>query len=217
MSKTTLQNQPGFFISHTFNKAWQIFKKQPLQVWGIMLLPIGLAILYMIINNTLPEGILRSVLWLAYMIVQCIVGMGVTKIFLKMVRGENYSINDAFSTGSSLINYILGTLLYAVIVIGGMILLIFPGIIWGIKYMFMPYLIIDKGMSPLEAMKKSGELTQGAKWDLVGYFYTTVIMIYLGVFALVVGLAVTIPITTLSYVIVYDLLLKRGGQSTIAE
>ncbi|MEA3324508.1 MAG: hypothetical protein U9Q37_05135 [Euryarchaeota archaeon] len=60
----------------------------------------------------------------------------------------------------------IGLILYGFIVVGGLILLTIPGIIWAIKFQFFDYLIVDKGLGPIDALEKSSEITRGVKWDL---------------------------------------------------
>jgi len=48
----------------------------------------------------------------------------------------------------------------------GFALLIIPGIIWGLKYSLCVISVLDKGLSPLQAIKFSGKITQGYKAKL---------------------------------------------------
>ena len=52
-------------------------------------------------------------------------------------------------------------------------------------------------------------IMQPDKWDIIGFIGATVILMYSGAIALFVGLLVSIPVSTLSYVIFYNALLKR--------
>jgi hypothetical protein len=46
-------------------------------------------------------------------------------------------------------------------------MLVVPGIYFALKYKFYDYLIVDKGMGPVETIKRSGVLTEGVKRNLV--------------------------------------------------
>ena len=83
-----------------------------------------------------------------------IIGMGFIKISLKFCDNEKPSISDLFSCFHLLFKALVGTILYAVIVFVGYILLIIPGIIWLIKFWFLIYFIVDKEIGPIEALKK---------------------------------------------------------------
>ena len=106
-------------------------------------------------------------------------------------------------------NYLAAQFLMLLIIFGGFILFIIPGLIFSIKYMFTPYLVIDKGMGPIEALKASGKLTDGIKWDLVGFMAAIIILMYSGILALVVGLLVTIPLMTVACIVLYNMLINR--------
>jgi len=64
--------------------------------------------------------------------------------------------------------------------------------------MFVPYLVIDRGLGPIESMKESWRVTKGNKWQLFLLFLALIGINLLGVAALVVGLLVSVPITMLA-------------------
>lgn len=101
------------------------------------------------------------------------------------------------------IPYFLGSLLFSAILCAGMILLIAPGVWFAVKYQFMPYLIIDKGMEPVEALKAAGEITKGYWLELFLFVLCIVGINFLGVLAFGLGLLVTIPVTFLAHAWIY--------------
>lgn len=103
----------------------------------------------------------------------------------------------------------VGSIIYGVIVSLGLILLIIPGIVWAIKFQFFDYLIIDKGLGPIDALEKSSEITRGVKLDLLTFGILIWIINLLGLLCLVVGLFVTIPITVVAKAFVYRKLLHE--------
>ena len=96
----------------------------------------------------------------------------------------------------------------------GFILLIVPGIIWAIKYQFAQYLVIDKGYKPIEAIKKSGQITKDAKWSLLLLGLLSGLINVLGAIALVVGLFATVPTTMVAKAFVYRKLLEHPEAET---
>jgi uncharacterized membrane protein len=93
----------------------------------------------------------------------------------------------------------LGAHILTVIAIAlGFIALIVPGVILAMGLMFVPYLVIDRGLGPIEAMKESWRVTKGHKWQLFLLFLALIGINLLGVAALVVGLLVSVPITMLA-------------------
>lgn len=210
MTQATTSAQTGFFIGATFREAWQLFKKNWLKVWGIILMPIILGGIYSMLIAQMQPGVLLSIIAIAYVILQLAVSMGVTALLLRLTRGQELSLSVIEEMLPRIGNYLLAMILYVLIVIAGLLLLIVPGIVWGIKFMFTPYLIIDKNMNAIDALKASSKLTQGVKWDLVGFSMAVQILVLFGLLAFFVGLIIAIPVASISMVLVYDQLLKRA-------
>jgi len=100
--------------------------------------------------------------------------------------------------------------LYTLIVTIGLFLLLVPGIIWAIMFYLAAYLIVDKNIGPVEALKTSVELTRGLKWDL-GVFASVILLVnIIGLVCLGVGLLITLPMTMLANVYIYRQVLARG-------
>lgn len=95
----------------------------------------------------------------------------------------------------------------------GLFLLIVPGLIAMVLFMFSTFLVIDRALGPFEAMKASMELTKGNRWPLFGFIVLTALIIFLGVLALGVGLLVAVPIVLLATAYAYRLL--SGGPGPI--
>lgn len=140
-------------------------------------------------------------------LVQMITSIGVLVIALKIVDGKKPELKDIYQHYNLLLNYFLGSLIYAVVVVLGLILLVVPGIIWGIKYQYTTYLIVDKKMSPLDAFKKSGKITQGSKWKLLQLGIAFILITIIGMIPFGLGLILTWPIIMLAGVHVYRKLL----------
>jgi len=136
-------------------------------------------------------------------IVQIVTSIGIIIISLKLVDGKKPHITDLYKHYPILLNYFLGSLLYGAVTLLGFILLIVPGIIWGIKYQYTTYLIVDRGMKPMEAFKTSGKITQGQKTKLfwLGIAYIGITLV--GILIVGIGLIISWPIIALSGAYVY--------------
>jgi len=160
---------------------------------------------------------LYLLLVIAAWILQIIVKMGLIKITLDVNDKDETNLNTLFSCTQLLGKFILGSIVYGLIVVTGFILLIIPGIIWAIKYQFFAYLIIDKHMEPMEAIRKSGEMTAGNKGKLFWLGILFALINLVGVLCLLVGLFVTIPTTMMAMVYVYRKLLGESDVPTEVE
>ncbi len=98
----------------------------------------------------------------------------------------------------------------------GFVLLIIPGIIAAIFFMFTTFIVIDKELGPIEAMKESMRIGRGYRWPLLGLIVLLALIVVLGVIALFVGLLVAMPVTTLAFVHAYRVLSGAGAPSSLA-
>jgi uncharacterized membrane protein len=105
--------------------------------------------------------------------------------------------------------YLGASLLLSLAVAIGLVLLIVPGVIFGLMFMFATFIVIERELGPIDAMNASNQLTRGHKWQLLGLVLLLVLINLLGLMALVVGLLVSIPVSTLAFVHAYRVL---GGK-----
>jgi uncharacterized membrane protein len=106
--------------------------------------------------------------------------------------------------------YLGASILFGLAVAVGFVLLIVPGIIVALMLMFTTFIVIDRGFGPIEALKESHRITYGHKWNLLGFSLVLVLINLLGLLALVVGLLVSIPVSSLAFVYAYRLLSGRA-------
>lgn len=176
---------------------------------GLILL--GFFIAFSVLGDVFEDApIAAFAIFIAYVIVMSLLTIGYIKEVLLAVRGKQPSYKRLFSYSNTLIPYILCELAYKLIVFAGIILFIVPGIIWAIKYMFAPYLVLDKGLTVKEALKESKRITKGIKWDLLGAGIPIAIAGYLGIFALGIGLFVSLQISAIAMAFIYVSVVSQG-------
>lgn len=146
-------------------------------------------------------------------VIAAIIEMGAIRIALDVVRDKKPRFEDLWSQNDKLVDFLLTNILYSLKVIAGLILLIVPGLIWAVKHMFYSYMVVDGGEKPFEAMRKSGEITDGEKWNLVVFGFYCLGLNILGLLCLVVGLFFTIPATMIATAYVFE---KLAGPAVIA-
>lgn len=144
-----------------------------------------------------------------------ILEMGVLLITLELYDQKKPHYKDILIPKQYLFRYLIAKIAYALVVLVGFILLIVPGIIWGIKYTFVRYLIVDKGLSIKEAFRESSKITSGSKWNIFWLRLLMTLINILGLLALGVGLLLSIPVTIMAYAYMYRKLLE--GHSISAE
>ena len=91
---------------------------------------------------------------------------GVSFAYLKAARNEKVKIGDMFEGFRNYWNALLAGLLVSVIVGIGFFLLIIPGIIFACKLAFTPFLVVDRKMAVIDAVKESWNMTNGHAWTV---------------------------------------------------
>lgn len=145
-----------------------------------------------------------------YNVVLIIISMGFVKISLGFWDGKKPEIGDLFNVYPLFFIFLLASILYGSMVCGGLILLIIPGIILGIQFQFFSYFIVDQKAGPIEALKKSAQLTRGVKFELFIFNMFVLGINLLGIFALFIGVLITMPVTMVASAFVYRKLLATA-------
>lgn len=108
------------------------------------------------------------------------------------------------------LSYLLTAVLYVVMVAAGLLLLIVPGFLIAVRYGFFGFLLVDKKLDPIAALRRSAELTRGLSAELLGFGLLLLGVNLLGALALGVGLLVTLPTSAIAAAYVYRRLLARS-------
>ena len=146
-----------------------------------------------------------------------IISIGMIRIALRLCDTGEREFADLFRPYRLFFKFLFASILYGLIVFGGMILLVVPGIIWAIRFQYYGYLVVDKGLGPMEALKGSSAVTQGVKWELFLFGLLIFAVNLLGVLCLGIGVFATAPTTMLATVYVYRKLLAQTASSEGSE
>jgi uncharacterized membrane protein len=198
---------PRFFSkSEAILFGWNTLKKNFGFFLGMLAIVVAVNVLGGLVMSSFSEEAPKALviaLSVISWILDLLIGIGVIKIALKFCDQEQATYRDLFSAYRLLLNYLVGSIVYGIMVAIGFVFLIVPGIYLAVKYQFYAYLIIDKGMGPIDAIKRSGVLTEGVKRNLVLFWLALVGINILGMIALGVGLIATIPVSWLANAYVY--------------
>ena len=161
-------------------------------------------------------GVILSIFGLAYwLLLLDPIDYGSAFVFLKAVRGDKFEVKDIFLPFENIeryLNVILAELLKSAIVGIGMFLLIVPGIIFACKLAFVKYLVLDRNMGPVEAVKESWNMTKGYAVDI---FLLGLIAIPLGIAGLIclgVGLIPVVMWVRCAFASMYYAVSKLEGE-----
>lgn len=201
---------------------WNVTKSNLGFFIGFLIVFVALIVVPAIISTIAMETnetnvFLGTIFYVAYYVLIFTVSMGLIKTALRFCDNEKGNFKDLFSQYPLFFKYLAGYILYFLIVWVGTILFIVPGIIWGIRFWFFDYLIIDKKIGPIEALKKSSAITKGQKWNLFVFFLMVTGVNLLGAIALLIGLFVTVPTTMVATAFVYRKLLSQSEMISAPE
>ncbi len=86
------------------------------------------------------------------------------------------------------LNIILANLLVFALVAIGLFALIVPGIIIGCRLAFVPYIIMDKKLDPIESVELSWKLTKGHGWTIFLMAFVSFFIYIFGLMLILVGI-----------------------------
>lgn len=215
--------------------AQRIFSRKEalLYGWGIMKTHLGLFVplclltwLVSAISGALQRpapgpfgGGSKWLLGLAIQLFGVVLSMGWIRVCLLLHDRREASLARVFEVSLPLyLNFLITMTIYVLVVALGVVLLVVPGVLWGIRYGLAPFLVIDQGLDPWTALRRSGDLTEGAKEELFLFGLLLLGVNLLGAMALGVGLLASVPTSMMALAYVYRrLLLRKGSPSTAAS
>jgi uncharacterized membrane protein len=132
-----------------------------------------------------------------------VLGMASTRLSLDIYDSGQPDLSRIGTIVPQIPSYLVGKILYGLIVLVGLVLLIIPGIVVAYMFLYVGYLIIDRGLGPIDALSESRTLTDGYKMDLFLFSLVVAVINVIGVVCLFVGLFVTIPTTLMASAYIY--------------
>jgi uncharacterized membrane protein len=185
--------QPQLDVGEAVGYGWKKFQQYAVPLILIALI-IGIVnIIGFGIRFATDSFFLGAILVAVFYIIGQILTIGIINASLMVTRGETPEIGKAFST-EYLGQFIVGSILYGIIVAVGLILCIIPGIIAAILLAFYGFFILDQGMSGTEALSASYNLVK----DNFGRVFLVLLVAFIinaiGAFLCGIGLLVTAPI-----------------------
>jgi len=100
--------------------------------------------------------------------------LGVTyqAALLQMAQGKKITVRSAWDQAKpKVVDVFLATVLSGLLVVGGLILFIVPGLIMFRRYYLVSFFVLDKDLKPLEAMRQSAAASKkvsGYIWGILG-------------------------------------------------
>lgn len=205
----------SFTLGEAFTEGWKLTKPNIWKIWKFTALIFGVGIVFGVIG-ALMGGVGESLMSLVSYVFSLAITMGYLRVMLMIMEGKPVKMADLFwFEGKVIWAYFAGSIIYFLIVMGGLFLLIIPGIIWALMFGQYYYVIADKKLGPIDALKYSQVIMRGNKWQyfllgaVVGFMNMMAVLLFL------IPLIVTIPLSTMIMVWVYRKMTTVGVTPTV--
>lgn len=142
------------------------------------------------------------------MAVSTLIGLGTISFVLKAHDDPKAATLKDLWAPERFWHYLGASVLIGVLVLIGLILLIVPGIILSVGLFAALYLVVDKKMDIIPALKHSWEMTKGNRWKVFLLMLSLLAINLVGMLALLVGLIVSVPVSYLATAHAYRSLSK---------
>jgi uncharacterized membrane protein len=192
-------------ITQSVRFGWETFKNNVGFLIGIFLTVTFISIFLEVASRLGEElgGFFGFVVWVGYVLASSVIQMGLIKVTLRFMDGSKPEFEDLFNTISLVFKFIAASILYFLMILLGFMLFIVPGIYLTIRFQFYSYFIVDDGVGPIEALRRSSQITSGVKMDLFAFALLLFVINCLGAFLFMIGLYVSMPVTALALAFVY--------------
>jgi uncharacterized membrane protein len=211
-----------FSVGSAVRYGWETFKKRP---WFFVGASVVIFVAYMIaggissgidaVVGATPEdpSLIGGVVNFA---LSTLIGMGVVAFYLAAHDNPETVELSALWHPQPFWKFLGASILVGLAVGIGFVLLVVPGLIAMVLFMFATFIVIDRGLGPIEAMKESMRIGRGHRWTLLGLVAVLLLIVIAGFVAVFVGILVAMPISTLAFAHAYRELSSRAGAAPIA-
>ena len=185
--KETTMNQTKFAFQEALHSSFDaVFANWRFFLPLMIVLAIISFIMYFAVSLTIGSNSLSQI---ATIIINSAIAFALFKISFNFLDRHQFDRKDLFGPGELLLKYIGASLLFWIMVYLGLMLLVVPGIYVLLTYGFYGLVMVDKKLGPIDALKRSAEITKGSKRSLfvLGlkfYFGLLVINIFLAILVL---------------------------------
>jgi uncharacterized membrane protein len=199
---------PAPTVSGAFGHGWVIMKKNfpelLLVLFIEMLLSIPVGLTPYIFNMQYTEHFTTGLFDFIYsLLILMPVGYGMSWVFLKAVRGEPFQVQEIFFAYQRFGNVLLANLLVAIIIGIGIVMLIVPGIIFACKLAFVPYLVMDRKMEAVDAIRESWHMTTGHAGTIFLMGLTCIPVVLGGIICFFIGIFPAVIWINLAFATIY--------------
>lgn len=127
-------------------------------------------------------------------VISCAFMLGYIKNMFQTLDGEEPQFSAYGSQSRKIVTYFVASLIYAIAVGIGIILLLVPGIYLAVRLQFFTQFIVEENCGITESLKKSWQLTEGQVMPLLLLLLTMIGIALVGCILFFIGIFVAMPL-----------------------
>jgi predicted Zn finger-like uncharacterized protein len=205
----------AFPARHALRFGWRALKRDPvLVIVGMFIVPVCIQMVFEVFNGLIPEEMwpISGVLAAVAFVLELAVTLGIAGICLKICDGRKTGFNDLHAHIPQILTYLISSILFGLLCVGGFLFFIVPGILLSLWLQFYGFAIVDEKAGPVVALKKSHAIARGRLWRIFVFSSLLVFYNFLGLLLCGMGLLITVPVSFIAWAYLYRSLQGRTLQ-----
>ena len=168
----SLLTKGGLTLTELLKDVFQFFKKN---IWSISILTLAIEFPYILIQNIhyftntsseFSENVSIILLFATLIIYPLSTGAQIS-LYATIIQGTRVDLKKCvLQSRKHLFNLVVGSLIYIFFTFLGLLMFIVPGIIIAVRLSFYCFFIVLEGLNPVDALKKSAQVTKGYTWPI---------------------------------------------------
>jgi uncharacterized membrane protein len=201
-------NKNGSKISlrRSLNWAWKTFQNNPMFYMGIVLTFFASWVVLeaMVVAGQRLGAIFNLAIHTIFLIVFSGLQMGFMKICLEVYKGNKPPYAELFRSIKQGAKFLIAQFLYLLMFFAGLFLLIVPGLYFGTRFCFFGFDLAEKENKFMDSFRASVLLTENSILKLAYHLLVLTLLNLVGAAVLGLGLLITVPVTVLTMIWLYQ-------------
>lgn len=206
-----------FNVGDLLRRAWELTLGVKAPIWGgflvmygVSAIIVGLITFMVMVIGVYENGIIVNILNIANSALSMIFTAGLMYMGVLRATGRQLIWKDVFAGFPVSGQIIVASFLQMLLVFIGFMLLILPGIYLMVGYAMTFPLMIDRQMTPWQAMEASRKAIHKVWWKAFGLYFLVVLIVAISAIPFGIGLIWTVPMGTVLCGVVYCQLFGEG-------
>ena len=135
--------------------------------------------------------------------VDVFVRVGLLRVSCAAARGQPVRLGEIVGGADRFLPLVGALLLRQLIVVVGLVCLVLPGILFQLGLSLTEFFVVDRGMSPVQALSASWEATVGKKGRMFLYLLAAGPLLVVGYLAAGIGAVVAASVVSVGLAVIY--------------